>query len=294
MSSATSTIHPGLELGEVQLKVSNLERSLAFYQHVVGLRILKREGNRAHLTADGHKVLVVLEEVPNASITQPRTASGLYHFAILVPTRQALGVVLRRLIDLGIHIGQADHLVSEALYISDPDYNGIEIYRDRPREDWPRDKDGQIRMATDPIDWEGLLQEAAGSSSETAALPPDTKIGHMHFHVSDIAESGRFYCDVLGFELIGNYMRQMGALFVSAGGYHHHIGLNVWAGAGTPMPPANGTGIGYYTIVMPDEAELKKLLDRIGRAGIAVREHDQAWFVTDPTGIEIKLIASQK
>lgn len=282
-----NTIHPDIELGEVKIKVSDLARSLTFYQEVVGLKVLKQTAQWAEMTADGENTLLILEEVPNAIIVPERTVSGLYHFAILLPTRKDLGLSLRRLVEKGIHVGQADHLVSEALYISDPDQNGIEIYCDRPREAWQYDAQDYIRMATEPIDWEGVLEEAKDHSWE--GMPPGTRIGHVHFHVGDIRKSKEFYCDRLGFSIEADYMRQMGALFIAAGKYHHHIGLNIWAGVGAPPAPPNAAGIAYFTIVMPSEEELDKTLNRLKSAGIAVDEQAGAWFANDPSGITVKL-----
>ncbi|MGN7380546.1 VOC family protein [Paenibacillus sp. SAFN-117] len=281
------TIHPDIRLGEVKLKVSNLKRSLEFYEQVVGLKILKQTSVTAEMTVDGVHSLLSLEEIPNALVVPPRSASGLYHFAILVPTRKDLGVSLRRLIQSGISIGQADHLVSEALYISDPDHNGIEIYADRPRDVWQRDADGNYRMATDPIDWEGLLKEA--ESEVWSGLPKGTTIGHVHFHVGDLQQAGAFYCDLLGFEMAADYSRLMRALFISAGGYHHHIGLNVWAGIGASPAPPHGTGLAYYTIMYPDASELETALQRIRDAGVPLEEQEGAWIVSDPFGIRTRL-----
>lgn len=279
----TSVIHPGTKLGEVRLKVSNLERSLQFYCEVLGFRALHSDNGTASLSADGTRPLLTLEQPDNPVVTPPGTASGLYHYALLLPNRADLGLVLRRLSAAGIEIGQADHLVSEALYISDPDYNGIEIYRDRPRAEWRVDASGQYVMATDPIDWEGLLRESEGM--EWSGLPEQTTIGHVHFHVRDLAEAERFYVDILGFEIKGDYRSRMRALFVSAGGYHHHIGLNTWARGGAPTPAANATGLARYTIELPDRAELDRVLGRLRAADIGTAEHPEGWLVSDPVGI---------
>jgi catechol 2,3-dioxygenase len=284
----SNQIDPRIELGEVKLKVSNLERSLQFYQDVIGFKILSQEANTAKLTTDGKKALVVLEEIPNAVSVPRRSAAGLYHFAILLPKREYLGVALRRLVESGIHIGQADHLVSEALYIADPDHNGIEIYCDRPRETWKRDAEGNYIMASDPIDWEGLLDEANNCSAE--GLPPETTIGHVHLHVTDLRKSRQFYCDILGFDITANVAEQMGALFISAGGYHHHIGLNIWAGIGAPLAPQQGTGLAYFTIVFPNPEALERTLQQLENAEITADEQDFAWVVKDPSGIELRLI----
>lgn len=282
-------LHPATKLGEVKLKVSNMERSLNFYQTVIGFQVLGQEGRIAKLTADGTNVLLVLEEVPNASITPERSSSGLYHYAILLPTRKALGIALRRLLDCGIQVGQADHFVSEALYLSDPDLNGIEIYRDRPREEWEYDANGLVKMGTEPIDWNGLLAEAEGS--EWQGLPAGTVIGHVHFHVGDLQKAKHFYCDALGFDIEVDMMRFMGALFVGAGRYHHHIGLNIWAGAGAPRVPANGMGIVYFTVVLPNAAELEKTAQGVAQLGYKAERDGDVWWTEDPNGIKVKLIA---
>ncbi|MFK7696228.1 VOC family protein [Paenibacillus sp. HJGM_3] len=281
----TFRIHPAAAIGEVHLKVTNLARSTAFYRDVVGLKPLAEEGRTATLTADGVRPLVYLHELPDGAVTPRRSAAGLYHFAILVPDRAALGRSLRNLIASGIHIGQADHLVSEALYISDPDHNGIEIYADRPRSEWTRDANGDYVMAVDPIDWDGLLSEAG--DEPWTGLPEGTTIGHIHLHVSDLDRSGAFYCDVLGFDLEARMDRS--ALFVAAGGYHHHIGLNVWAGVGVPLAPANATGLAYYTIVLPEDSALREVVQRLQDAGIAVEHLGEQWITHDPSGIELRL-----
>jgi catechol 2,3-dioxygenase len=197
---------------------------------------------------------------------------------------------LRNLIQSRIHIGQGDHLVSEALYIEDPDHNGIEIYCDRPRSTWRRDTDNNIIMASDPVDTESLLKEA-GNKTWTK-LSPETIIGHIHLHVQDLPSSRAFYCDILGFDLILDGSKLMGALFISAGGYHHHIGMNIWAGVGAPQPPANGTGLSYYTIVLPSITELNNTVEKINNAGISLIQQDDSWLVNDPSGIEIRLSAA--
>ncbi|MEK8129523.1 VOC family protein [Paenibacillus filicis] len=283
----SSVLPDDLKLGPVKLKVSDLTRSLAFYTEIVGLRLLHETQGEAQLTADGLTPLVVLREVADAQVTARRSAAGLYHFAILLPTREALGLTLRHLIGTGIHIGHSDHLVSEALYITDPDHNGIEIYSDRPRDTWRRDTQGHYIMASDPIDRDGLVALAEGK--EWNGLPPGTVIGHIHFHVQSLDSSRRFYCNVLGFDIVADASSR-GALFISAGGYHHHIGLNIWAGEHAPIPPAQATGLDYATVVFPDEASLRQTLDRLGSAGIAVAEQNGFRSVTDPSGITLRLV----
>jgi len=284
----TYRLHPQVGLGEVKLKVSNLERSVRFYEEVLGFQTARRAERVAEMCAADGRVLLILEEIPDAIVVPPNRTTGLYHFAILLPTRRDLGLALRRMIDKGIEIGQADHAVSEALYISDPDYNGIEVYRDRPREEWTYEPDGSIHMVTEPIDWRGLLREAEGH--EWRGLPEKTVIGHVHLHVGDLYQARKFYCEQFGFDMMVDVGRFMGALFVSAGGYHHHLGLNIWAGRGAPRPPANGTGLDYYTITFPDVQALQSTLDHLRANGIAVREQDdRSWRTEDPSGNGIRL-----
>ncbi|AFC33376.1 Glyoxalase/bleomycin resistance protein/dioxygenase [Paenibacillus mucilaginosus 3016] len=185
-------------IGLLGLKVSELQRSIRFYTEVVGYRLLKQEGRTAELTVDGVRPSLRLEEVPDALPVPRRSAAGLYHFAILVPDRRSLGVTLRNLLEHGLHVGQGDHLVSEAFYITDPDLNGIEIYADRPREGWIRDEQGHYVMSTDPVDAEGLLREAEGYP--WTGLPAGTVTGHIHLHVSHLQEAEKFYVGLLGFE----------------------------------------------------------------------------------------------
>lgn len=288
--SQPQSIHGDTVLGVLKLKVSNLQRSIQFYREVVGFQVLRNEGDSAQLSVDGKNPYLLLEEVKDSVVTARQSTTGLYHFAVLVPTREQLGLSLRTLAQSGIPVGQGDHLVSEALYISDPDNNGIEIYCDRPRSEWKKDAAGNYIMATDPVDIEGLLRLAG--DKEWTGLSADTILGHIHLHVSELSASKVFYCDVLGFDLVADMSKTMGANFVSAGGYHHHIGMNIWAGIGAPQPPANGTGLAYYTIILPSTTELERILDNIIRAGYLLIEQNGVWAVKDPSGIEVRLIAA--
>jgi catechol 2,3-dioxygenase len=228
----------------VSLTVSDLARSVAFYTDTLGFTIIDRTGATAALGPVDGRVLVRLRERPDARPRAPRT-SGLYHFAILVPDRAALGRSLRRLSERRWPLtGASDHLVSEALYLDDPDGLGIEIYRDRPRAAWTIDG-GEVRMATDPLSLDGVVH-TPGAETPWAGLAPETVIGHVHLHVPDLAAAERFYCDGIGFA--PTTRRYPGALFIAAGTYHHHVGLNVWAGHGAP-PPAPGTvGLDAFTV----------------------------------------------
>ena len=227
-------------IGQVSLTVRDLQRSLPFYRDILGFD----EVAPGRLAPPGGRVLIELHERTGA-IAKPRRSSGLFHFAILVPSRAALGRSLRRLAEKHWPMsGAADHLVSEALYLSDPDGLGIEIYRDRPRDTW-RVVDGEMAMATDPLDLQSLVEEP-GAEAAWHGLEAATIMGHVHLHVPHLDTAEAFYCGRVGFDPI--VRRYPGALFVSAGGYHHHLGLNTWSGIGAPPPPENAVGLRAFTI----------------------------------------------
>ncbi|WP_458118762.1 VOC family protein [Paenibacillus sp. Z6-24] len=279
----THVISPALEIGLVKIKVSQLERSIAYYTDVIGLQVLKQDETTAQLSADGIHPIVIIEEIVNAIILPQNSTVGLYHFAILLPDRVSLGIALRHLLKHRQNIGQGDHLVSEALYLNDPDNNGIEIYADRPRDTWQKDEHGHVMMGTEPVDVDGLLELAEGKAWN--GLPAGTKIGHVHFHVSDLMEARRFYVDILGFEMMLTDNRSVA--FISAGGYHHHMGLNTWAGVGAPKAPANATGMDYYSLQLPDRQFLNEVAERLRAAGIPAEQDGPALWVTDPSNIRI-------
>jgi catechol 2,3-dioxygenase len=232
-------------IGQVSLTVRDRGRSLLFYQDVLGFTETHREGPRSVLAPPGGRPLIELHEQKDA-IPKPRRTAGLYHFAILVPSRAALGRTLRRLSDKRWPIsGAADHLVSEALYLDDPDGLGIEIYRDRPRDTWRHSDTGELAMATDPLDLQAIYEEP-GADTPWAGLEADTVMGHVHLHVPHLDTAEAFYCGQIGFDpMVRGYP---GALFVAAGGYHHHLGLNTWVGVGAPPPPENAVGLRGFTI----------------------------------------------
>lgn len=273
----TTSLPSALSLGHVHLTVADLERSLAFYQDVLGLRLHRREGATAALGA-GREDLLRLTARPEA--VRPRRATGLYHFALLVPSRFELAQSLRRIAETQAPVqGFSDHLVSEALYLPDPDGNGIEVYRDRPRADWT-DADGRFKMGTEPLDIAGVLGELGDRPPAWEGVAPDTVLGHMHLHVRDTREALAFYREVLGFDL----MLDLGsALFISAGGYHHHLGLNVWGTLGAPPPPPNAIGLREFTLHLPTAADLAALQARAAAAGHPGEAHPLGWLVRDPS-----------
>jgi catechol 2,3-dioxygenase len=274
-------IDPQTAIGEVQLTISDLDRSLRFYQNQLGFTLHTRIDRTARLGAGGADLLVLTqcEHAPRV-----RGTAGLYHFAILVPSRADLARALRRLVDTDTAMqGAADHGVSEALYLADPDGNGIEVYRDRPREQWPY-VGGELRMGADPLDMESILAARAGD--ERAGLAPETTIGHVHLHVSRLADAERFYVDVLGFELMQRYGPS--ALFVSAGGYHHHFGLNTWAGVGAPPPPPGALGLHHVNVQMTNHGAAAAV-DRLRAAAVPFETTAEGVLVHDPAGNAILL-----
>ncbi len=274
------SIHPDTSIGYTHLTVADLSRSLDFYTNTLGFRLLSQEWDTAALGVDGETPLLYLTELPGAQ-PQPEGTTGLYHFAILVPSRADLGRSLRRLLEKEYPlVGASDHLVSEALYLDDPDGNGIEIYRDRPRIEWPM-QGSEVRMANAPLDGDGILAEAERDGRPWQGMAPGTRIGHIHLHVGDLQAAEEFYTGVLGFDVMQRWTAG-GALFVSAGGYHHHIGLNIWAGVVAPPPPPNTAGLRLYTIQLPDDAARAEVAARLKAAGVPVEHQDGALSLRDP------------
>ncbi len=285
---ANTSIPPDSDIGKVALAISDLERSIQFYTQSLGLVLFGRDEKTARLGA-GENEFLELTEVPKAQ-HHPRT-TGLYHFAILVPSRSALAQVIQHLAETETPLGgAADHLVSEALYLADPDENGIEIYRDRPRSEW-KFSNGQVEMATNPLDLDGILSEVNGESAEWQEIAPQTRMGHIHLKVANVEESVGFYGEVLGFQLTARYGPS--AAFVSAGGYHHHIGMNTWESRGAPPPPPNTVGLQYYTIRLPDQPSLDRLTERIRQAGTPLEVKPEGTFVADPSKNGIMLTVKQ-
>lgn len=265
-------------IDSIHLTIANLERSLKFYKEALGFRVHHQDGSRAALGA-GEKDLLVLTEDKRAQRSLGTT--GLYHFAVLVHSRAQLAHSLQRLIDLRIALGGfADHLVSEAIYLADPDGNGIEIYRDRPREKW-LSEDGQLQMATDPLDVQGLLAEVEGKHDTWSGLSSKTIIGHIHLHVAQIPESETFYQEVIGFDLMQRYGKN--ASFLSAQGYHHHVGINTWVGVDAPPPPADSIGLRYFVLKLGDETEHNQLRERMDRSKYPYEETQSGLRIDDPS-----------
>jgi catechol 2,3-dioxygenase len=275
----SAEISPSTTVGAVHLTVSDIARSVDYYREVVGLQLLERADGHASLGAGERELLVLVEETG----AKPAFGyTGLYHFALLLPQRPQLAAWLAHAACDQVRLtGLSDHFVSEAIYLSDPDGHGIEIYWDRPREVW----EGQVaaRMTTIPLDVDDLLGELDDPASEGFdGLPDGTIMGHVHLKVASIPETVTFYRDVLGFGL----MAQLGesAAFLAAGGYHHHLGANTWESAGAPPPRAGTAALRHATILFPTEAERDRVLGRIEETALAYEESSFGPVVRDPSG----------
>jgi catechol 2,3-dioxygenase len=276
---ASAEISPRTTVGPVHLTVSDLDDSLTYYRETIGLDVLEEGAGRARLGAGERELLVLVEE---AGARSAYGFTGLYHFALLVPDRRDLARWLahgaRDRVPL---VGASDHFVSEALYLTDPDGHGIEIYWDRPREVW----EGKVatRMTTLPLDIHSVLGELDDPATEAFdGLSAGTVMGHVHLKVAEIPQTVAFYGDLLGFGL----MAQLGAqaAFFAAGGYHHHLGTNTWESAGASPPPIGTAALRHATLVFPDPRERGRLLERLEEAGRSPEESDAGPLVRDPSG----------
>lgn len=277
----TTITMPPPRVGRVALAVADLDRSIRYYEDVIGLTLLERNGDAAGLGA-GDTAFLWLTGQPGARPVQ--RATGLYHFAMLVPSRRDLARTLHHLMEIdGALGGWADHLVSEALYLTDPDGHGIEIYRDRPRAEWPY-QGQQLQMASDPLDARGILSELSGPP-ETHVMAPGTFVGHVHLQVAQIEATEQFYTGPLGLDRVLRFGPR--ATFLSYSGYHHHLGANTWAGENLPPAPDDAARLMWYELVMPDEASLATTAERLTRADYPFEQDAAGLWVTDPSGIRL-------
>jgi catechol 2,3-dioxygenase len=272
-------------VGQVNLKVQNLERSIAFYKEVIGFKVLEQTSRSATFSADGTTALLTVEQPEHVVPKQERT-TGLYHFALLLPKRTDLANIVQHFVEFGVQLGSSDHLVSEALYLSDPDGNGIEIYIDRDPSEWNW-SNGEVEMTVDPLNFPDLLSSQKQQSWK--GLPAETVMGHIHLHVSELRKTEEFYVKGLGFEVVNRFGTQ--ALFISDGKYHHHIGLNTWNGVGAPTPPPNSVGLESFTLILSSEEKKNKIISQLKDIGATVTEESASIVTTDPSGNRIHLIA---
>ncbi|HET6566789.1 MAG TPA: VOC family protein [Rhodothermales bacterium] len=297
LKEVSTRLPPDAHIGRVRLRVADIERSLGFYRDMLGMRIAREDGPEVML-APGSDVdsaagesepreLLVLQEIPGLA-PRPRrpVTTGLYHVALLVPSRRALGRAL-----LGLRAaryplrGMSDHAVSESLYLDDPDGNGLEIYADRPRSSW-QFRDGEIYITTEPMDLEGVITAASEQPESWRGLPHETVIGHVHFTVSHLEPAVVFYRDVLGFDVTLRWPTLVG---VAAGGYHHHLNLNTWAGTGAAPDSDNVAGLSGWELIVPDREGRKALIERLVASGIPVEVTRPRIAACDPDGILVEV-----
>ena len=270
-------------IGRVRLAVSQLTKSVDFYSEVIGLAVLEREGNLAKLGAkDSEHVLVELEELPGVRPIGRRTRLGLYHTAFLLPSRFALSSFVKHLRQHGIEFGAGDHLYSEAIYLVDPDGLSVEVYADRPRSEWIVEN-GELVSAADPVRFETFPLVPADS---WRGAPAGTTMGHVHFYVGDLEQAKKFYHNGLGLDI--TTWRYPGALFTSAGGYHHHVGLNVWV-ADSPLASTTDSRLLFWEILLPDDGEVQRAAESLVRAGYPPLQQGNGLLFKDPWGITVIL-----
>jgi catechol 2,3-dioxygenase len=269
-----------LRFGAIALAVTDLERSVDYYQRRLGMELLERDDSRAILGTGGRRLLE-LEERPGAA--RDPEAADLFHFALRVPSRPALARQLAHLMAADTRLtGASDHTVSEALYLRDPDGHGIEFYRDRPREVWYQG--GRVRMGTTALDLDGLLADASAGGQGENGLDPDTVIGHVHLETIDLQRAKAFYVDRLGLDVTAE---RPGATFMSKGGYHHHVAVNTWGGRTRPArDDRERIGMLWFEIELPDRRAVAALAEAFGAA---VRS-DRMLVVTDPNGLAIRFV----
>ena len=299
MSTQTTSaisIHPATQLGQVSITVSSLENQVLFYQQVLGFNLHWRDDHSAGLGVDGTDLLILIEQ-PN--VKRYTRVTGLYHLAVLYPERRHLARAIARLLELKIPNSPTDHILTKTTYLNDPEGNGIELYTESPEDgEWfmededyyARRANGSLSNGREPLDLEALFSHLSEDEKLDAPLSPKTRLGHVHLHVHDIEQAVDFYHGILGFDVMGR-SKGIGMAFVSAGGYHHHIGLNTWQGAGAPPPPPDAVGLRYFSIKLPDQSEMEKILARLDQSEIPVELQGDGFFVRDPSQNGVLLIA---
>jgi catechol 2,3-dioxygenase len=275
-------------IGHVSLAVGSLERQAAFYQQVLGLKLHWREGNQAGLGAGGPDLLRLREE---SGLKRYRHASGLYHFAVLFPTRRELARAVARLYTLRYPNYPTDHIMTKTTYLDDPEGNGIELYAESPEDGWfgmengeyiSRRTDGSLSDGREALDVDALFSLLTGDDRLDLPVPQQTRVGHVHLHIGNLEQAVDFYHGVIGFDVMG-LGKAMRAAFVSAGGYHHHLGLNTWQGEGAPPAPADAAGLRYFTVELPNKVELERVVERVRQAGLPVEQTGDGFLVRDPS-----------
>lgn len=282
------SIHPATGVGPVSLTVANLENQILFYEKAMGFKLHWRKEKTAAL-GTGERELLRLNEAPN--LKKYRGVTGLYHFAVLFPNRRELAIAMARLFALKVRNSPTDHVMTKTTYLDDPEGNGIELYAESPEDgSWTlkdgkyetRWADGRWSDGREPLDVDALFKHLKEDDKLDAPIPPETKMGHVHLHVRDIPEALDFYHGVLGFDIMG-HAREFHMAFVSAGGYHHHIGLNTWQGEGAPPPPADAVGLRHFTVDFPNQLALDEVVARVEKAGISYNQTEDGLLLYDPS-----------
>lgn len=282
------SIHSATGIGHISLKVADLEKQLAFYQQAMGFKLHWHEGNKAGLGA-GNKDLLRLTEEPN--LKRYRGVTGLYHVAYLFPNRRELAIAMARLFALKYPNAPTDHVMTKTTYLDDIEGNGIELYAESPEDGTWTMKDGNFEArradgtwsnGRERLDVNALFKHLKEDDRLDAPIPPEAKVGHVHLHVRDINEAVDFYHGVLGFDVMA-ISKGIGMAFVSAGGYHHHIGLNTWQGRGAPPPPADALGLRHFTVELPDQKALDEVIARVEKAGIPANQTEDGLLIYDPS-----------
>jgi len=290
------SIHPATKLGLVSLTVANLENQIVFYTQALGFKLHWRNGNRAGLGAGGADLLLLTEE---ANLKRYRGVTGLYHFAVLFPNRRELARAVARLSVLKYRNYPTDHIMTKTTYLDDPEGNGIELYCESPEDGTfiienddfvTRRADGSWSDGREPLDVEALFSHLKEEDRLDDSLPAETRVGHVHLHVRNVQEAVDFYHGIIGFDVMGN-SSSFKAAFISAGGYHHHLGLNAWKGEGAPPPPADAVGLRHFTVELPNQQALDEVVKRIDDAGIPSNKTDNGLLLYDPSqnGIVLKV-----
>ena len=282
------SIHPATKVGLVSLTVANLDNQIAFYQQALGFVQHWREGSEAVLGTGERELLRLVEQ---SAYKRYQRVTGLYHFAVLFPDRRELARVMARLFALKYRNFPTDHIMTKTTYLDDPEGNGIELYCESPEDGtWSlkngeyitRRADGSLSDGREPLDVEALFGHLKEDDRLDASIPSETRMGHIHLHVRDLHEALDFYHGVIGFDIMG-VVDSVRMAFVSAGGYHHHIGLNTWQGEGAPPPPTDALGLRYFTIQLPDQAALDEVVSRVEKAGIPANQTDEGLLLYDPS-----------
>jgi catechol 2,3-dioxygenase len=290
------SLHPDVGVGAVTLTVANLENQIRFYQEALGLKLHSREGNKATLGSDNNALLHLIEE-PN--LKKYRGVTGLYHFAVLFPNRKELAIAIARLFAIKYRNSPTDHIMTKTTYLDDPEGNGIELYAESPEDGtWTlkdgkyetRRTDGSWSDGREPLDVNALFSLLKKDEDLSVPVPPETKMGHVHLHVRNVDEAVGFYHNVIGFDVMGN-VKEFQMAFVSAGGYHHHLGLNTWQGVDAPPPPADAVGLRYFTVEFPNQQALDEALANIDKSGVSYNKTDEGILLYDPSqnGVMLKI-----